>query len=79
MSETISFKELNESSRGKNYAMSQQNHSNLGRRSIDGSCGYFNHPDGHNDDVEAHHDFAHIHAWNKKGEKIIITYGSRIK
>ena len=74
ISEKIPLDDLNKSSRGKNWNELNKKGADLGRRSKCGKCEYMDHPDGHPDEDAAHHKPPHIHAKNKKGQKIIITY-----
>uniref|UniRef100_UPI001F343295 RHS repeat domain-containing protein n=1 Tax=Pseudomonas sp. LAM2023 TaxID=2800477 RepID=UPI001F343295 len=70
--------QINDGSRGKNcYCLLANGVENFGRRGWDGSI-VFDHPDGHphmvGDGHPDHHRSPHVHATNRKGETIIVTY-----
>jgi RHS repeat-associated protein len=77
--EPIPFDELNATSRGKNFNRLQaEGASDLGRRDPVTGAEFFDHPDGHPDQIgdafPAHHASPHVHATNPKGDTVIITY-----
>lgn len=82
----IYAREINPTSRGRNYnnMLSQQScngrNGYMGMRNPYGVNYYEIHPDGHlNLPGQQHHNFAHIHATNPKGEKLTVIYGNQIR
>ncbi|MBV6290487.1 RHS repeat-associated core domain-containing protein, partial [Pseudomonas aegrilactucae] len=74
----IPLSELNDTSKGKNYACLCARGTTLGREGEHDDSLVFDHPDGHPDMVGEgfpdHHDGPHVHARNKKGQIIVFTY-----
>ncbi|MGG7670775.1 hypothetical protein ACQ4OC_19350, partial [Yersinia sp. J1] len=75
----ISLNDLNPTSRGDKWGkMKADGAQKLGRRNPNGKNQWFEHPDGHPDagmpNIPKHHDSAHIHSINTKGEEVIFTW-----
>lgn len=74
----ITMDDLSDSSRGRNWnEMKSRGARSLGRGRVKAEH-VFEHPDGHPDaglpGIPKHHDAAHIHAVNSKGEELAFTW-----
>ena len=78
--EPIPFSELNDSSRATNFGQLRAKVSDLGCRDPATGAEFFDHPDGHPDQIEEWFPTPiaspHVHATNAKGETSIVTYPS---
>ena len=76
--EPIPVGDLRDSSRGRNANAIAGAGGTLGRRDPNSSASVMDHPDGHPDadepDAPPHHGSPHVHAVDRNGSELIITY-----